>query len=133
MTTKFFANCTKTLSTLEGQAAQDFIAAIACDKRSGINEAEKNSFIRDAKIVSSGKAIFAREGAPKEIEVDFLGKVETYTLYNGTGEYPYDCMAKDKHPDSPCYWCVSSGGWVQGRKLFKTSDGIYKHVMRVWE
>lgn len=60
---------------------------------------------------------------PDKIKVRFAGKTEIYCP-KGIGAYPYDCTAKDKHPDSMIYE-NKSGGWVPSHDLKKQEDGTY--------
>ncbi len=57
-----------------------------------------------------------------DVLVPFINKVQTFNLI-GKGAYPYDCIAKDKHPNSLIF--EHDGGWIASHQLVKTDKGYY--------
>lgn len=57
------------------------------------------------------------------VKVPFTGELETF-YPKGAGAYPYDCIAKDKYPNSIVYF-DNTGGWVPSHSLVKTDEDFY--------
>lgn len=59
-----------------------------------------------------------------QVRVPFVNKIETFRPV-GIGAYPYECIAKDKHPNSMIY--VSEGnGWIASHQLVDTGKGYFE-------
>jgi hypothetical protein len=43
----------------------------------------------------------------------------------GRGKYPYDCISKDKHPDSMIFRGVDGSGWEPSHALQDTGLGYF--------
>lgn len=61
-----------------------------------------------------------------QVRVPFVNKVETFRPV-GIGAYPYECIAKDKHPDSMIYVSEAYGnGWIASHQLIDTGLGYFE-------
>lgn len=61
-----------------------------------------------------------------QVRVPFINKVETFKPV-GIGAYPYECIAKDKHPDSMIYVSEAYGnGWIASHQLVDTGLGYFE-------
>lgn len=75
----FFQNCAQTLATLTGRTAEDFIAAITRDTRSGNTQNEKVNFILNIETAVKGINEVNFSKGHKAI----IGKFEYFTQDNG--------------------------------------------------
>lgn len=57
------------------------------------------------------------------VEIPLIRNIEVFYLV-GEGEYPYECIAKDKHPHSLIYE-NKTGGWIASHQLTDTGNGYY--------
>lgn len=62
-----------------------------------------------------------------KVKIEYMGATQSYSLLNGTGDYPYDCIAADRHPypDNICY--IHDGGWIGSYQLKRTGLGMYSY------
>jgi len=75
----FFQNCSKTLATLSGQAAEDFLAAVCRDIRSGNTSDQKVNFLLDIEVMAKGiNELLFSQG-----HVCFIAGYEYFTIDNG--------------------------------------------------
>lgn len=63
---------------------------------------------------------------PIQVRVPFVNKIETFRPV-GIGAYPYECIAKDKHPNSMIYVSEAYGnGWIASHQLIDTGKGYFE-------
>jgi len=77
-------------------------------------------------MIAAAEIMRAALSGPIQVRVPFVNQVETFQPV-GIGAYPYECISKDKHPNSMIYVSEAYGnGWIASHQLIDTGLGYFE-------